>query len=448
MKIKRKVLFLQGPTSTFWRELGQALKANGHDVHKINFHVGDWLYWRSFNASAYFGSIDEWEEYLDNYVEMHGITDILYYADRVPYHVVAARVGKVRGIRTVAIENGYLRPDWLTLELGGMAAHSHFPNDPEAIRRIAATLPEPDFDVRHSHKFSVEAVHEVTYNLSSYFVRWAFPRYHSDKYYNPLVDYVSFLFRLIRSGKEERRASSIVDGLLAGDAPFYVFPLQLQSDYQIRANSTFVHMSQMIEQVVGSFVAKAPQDSKLIFKLHPHDNGYENWPKVVRRVARRFGVDDRVTLIDGGDLNAMLGKAKGCILVNSTAGLHALRKHCPTKVLGIAVFDIPGLTHQGDLDSFWNAPEPVDQDLLDSFLRAMAASIQVKGSFYEPEGRKAAIAEIIDRMERNRINMPGCYVDPPPRLARARAMGVPCAKPEPARPAVQTPASVVPISRM
>lgn len=454
MKTKFNILFLQGPTSSFWRELGASLRSRGHGVFKINVHFGDALYWRSFKSSNYFGPLEEWEDYLDAYVRRNKITHVIYYADRVPYHVVAARVAKARGVRAIAIENGYLRPDWLTFEIDGMAAHSHFPEDPETILAVGSKLPEPDLEVKYSHKFGAEAFHEVSYNLSRYFFRLFFPRYHADRYYDPLVDYVSFLPRLFRSKKEDRKADAVVAQVMQGDDPFFVFTLQLQSDYQIRVNSPYGHMSEMIEEVVSSFVAHAAPNARLVFKLHPHDNGLENWPKVVRATARRYGAEDRVVLIDGGDLNAMLGKAKGCLMVNSTAGLHALRAGCPTKVLGIAVFDIPGLTHRGDLKSFWQTPQPVDAALLDAFLRALAGSIQVKGSFYDPAGRRVAIDEIVGRLESDRVNQPGCFVDPPPRLARARIMGLPCAAPEPVRVdgeaegELQTAPSIVSTARM
>ena len=113
------------------------------------------------------------------------------------------------------------------------------------------------------------------------------------------------------------------------------------------------------------------------------------------------------------------------VLVNSTVGLFSIRALCPTKVLGIAVFDIAGLTHQGSLDEFWTSPEPVDPNLARDLVMAMAATIQVKGSFYDPMGRKAAQAEIVRRLQHDLINQPGAFIAPPPRLAQAGSLGVP-----------------------
>ena len=81
------------------------------------------------------------------------------------------------------------------------------------------------------------------------------------------------------------------------------------------------------------------------------------------------------------------------------------------------MYDIKGLTHQKGLDSFWNDPTPVDTGLLDRYIRALAASIQLKGDFYNRGGRKFAIAEIVSRIVNGTVNCPDAFVEVPPRLA-------------------------------
>jgi capsular polysaccharide export protein len=78
---------------------------------------------------------------------------------------------------------------------------------------------------------------------------------------------------------------------------------------------------------------------------------------------------------------------------------------------------MPGLTHQGGLDSFWAHPAAIDRGLADAFVRAINGTIQIKGSFYDPLGRQAAIAEIVKRIENDAVNEPGAYEETPPRLA-------------------------------
>jgi capsular polysaccharide export protein len=163
-------------------------------------------------------------------------------------------------------------------------------------------------------------------------------------------------------------------------------------------------------------------------RFTPHDNSREAWPRIVAAAAARHGVSLRVDTIDGGDLDGLLAAARGMVTVNSTVGLHAIRVRCPLKVLGIAIYDIPGLTHQGSLDEFWIAPQPIDAQLAAAFVRALAGTIQVKGSFHDPAGRGAAIAEIVRRLETEQVNEPDAFVPHPPRLARARQLGIAAAR--------------------
>ena len=421
----RNVLFLQGPASSFWRELASAFEDEGHTTFKIHVAFGDELWWRRWGAVRYRGRFSKWEAFLDTFVTDNNITDIIYYADRQPYHVIAQLVAKRRNINAVSVENGYLRPDWITLERGGMGAHSHFPCDPQIIRNIGDRAKKPDLTLRYRHTFSTEIANEIFYNSFNYFYRCLYPFFRSGRYYNIFTDYLSGLLHLLTAGRRRRHAESSVDSLIAADTEFFLVALQLQGDFQIRANSPYAHLNAMIEEVIASFSTHANAAAQLVFKVHPHDNGKERWNRTVKRAAARLGAGNRIQLIDGGDLDLLLTKARGCIVVNSTVGLTALRTGCPTKVLGIAVYDMPGLTHQGSLDAFWQCPDNVDANLADAFVRAIAATIQIKGSFFNPTGRHRAIAEIVQRVANGLVNKPDSFVTPPPRLAQAKAIGVP-----------------------
>lgn len=411
------VLFLQGPPSTFWRALADAFEAAGAATHRVNLSLGDQLYWRKRGAINYRGSFKRWPAFLEALIEREGVTDIVYYADQLPYHCVAREVGQRVGVRCHAMEFGYLRPDWITLERDGMGRLSHFPNDPEVIKAIGEMAPEPDMHVLYPHTFGQEAFNEVVYNLTAYFGRPFFPLYRADKYYNAVVDYLPWVVRAMH-----RKAGTPTDLLEKGHVPFYVVALQLQSDYQIRANSPYAHLSEMLEEVIGSFAAHAPADHFLVVKQHPLDNGLERWGKWVDRIARHHQVEKRVIFIEEGNLVALLKRASAAVVVNSTVGLHSLRAHVPTIALGCAVFDVPGLTHQGSLDRFWAEPEPVDDALLQKFLAGIAATIQVKGNFYHQEGRLIAIQEIVRRILAHEVNEPGAFIDPPPRWSSPKAV--------------------------
>ncbi|MGG7519388.1 capsule biosynthesis protein [Allorhizobium undicola] len=414
---EKTVLFLQGPPSVFWSEFAKAFEAQGSKTLRVNFTLGDRLFWRKRGGLNYRGTLTSWPHYLKRLIEKHGVTDIVYYADRLPYHREAARLAATMDVQCHAVEWGYLRPDWITLERGGMGRFSHFPNDPARIREIAAKVEPANLMVQYPHTFDQEAFNEVVYNLLNFFGRPFYPLYTADKYYSALVDYLPWLLKF------GRKAKALPEGFLEDhDQDFFVVALQLQSDYQIRANSPYRHLREMMRQVVSSFARHAPKSSRLVFKQHPLDNGLERWDKVVKALCREFGMEDRVIFIDEGNLHDMLEHAKGVVVVNSTVGLHSLRALKPTIVLGAAVFDMPGLTHQGRLEDFWLRPQPVDPQLISDLVHAMAGTIQVKGDFFNSEGRKAAIDAMVARITEDRVNEPDAFMTPPPRFSSPKGI--------------------------
>lgn len=392
------ILLLQGPPCRFWPALADGLEAAGRRVVHVGFHLGDVAMWRRRGQRLYRGARADWPAWLADLVACERVSDVLYYADCLPYHRAAREVARSLDLRAWAIENGYLRPDWLTMEPEGMGAASRFARDPARLRALAASADPTELTPRYRHGFLSEAVSEVGYHLAMVAGRPLFPHYCDDKWYPPVLDYLSWLRRWGLGGPARRAARDIDRRCAAGGWPFHLLALQLQSDYQIRASSPYACLSEMLEQVVASFAASAPPAQRLVVKLHPMDNGWENWPGRAAGIAARHGVAARVVAIDGGRLDRLLDAASGVITVNSTVGLHALRAGCPTLALGDAVYRVPGLTHGSGLDRFWSAPERPDPSLVRDLCTALASEIQVRGSFYDPAGRRAAIAEITRRL--------------------------------------------------
>lgn len=393
----RRVLMLQGHPSRFWRDLGDGLTAAGIKVHKVHFCLADRVFWQGRRARPYRGRLSDWPDWLERFIVAQGITDILYYADRFPYHIAARSVAERLGIAAWVVEFGYLRPDWLTFERGGMSAHSTFDRSLEALQARAVRAEDPDLVTRYPHAFAIEAVNEVLFGLLSVFGRPFYPRYRSNLTYWPIFDYLSWIPKLICAPRSERHANRIQNRLLAGNSPYYLLPMQIEADYQIRDNSPYAALDDFVNAVMASFAEHASPETRLVIKLHPLDSGLENRAARCRRMARTWGLGDRVDILRGGDLATLLKGARGVVLVNSTVGLHALRLRVPVLACGSAIYDIPGLTHQGSMPAFFTTPEPVDPALLRLFLRALS-TIQIKGSFFHPEGRRAAIAEIVARL--------------------------------------------------
>ncbi|MEO1467675.1 MAG: capsular biosynthesis protein [Pseudomonadota bacterium] len=422
---ERRFLFLQGHPSRFGAELVGELRALGAACHAINLSLGDILFRPGIGAIAYRGRFEDWEPWLARFLDAHAITDIVYYADQRPYHRVARRLARARGIDVFAYEFGYLRPDWITLEKGGLGVFSHFPDRPEEIRRLAAQFDLVRPTGQYRYGFLPEAVGEVAYHLSQTLMPLFFPRYQRDRVYHPLREYLSYLPKLLTRRRRNIRASAAIRRLRRSRHQFHVVALQMQGDYQVRRASHYRSVGTMIEEVIASFAAHADPETHLVIKQHPLENGRVDWAGLIETVAAEHGCAGRVLLIDGGRLDRILDWALGLVTINSTVGLHALAAGRPVKALGIAVYDVPGLTFQGPLDAFWRQGTPPDPALFDDFTKLLMASIQVKGNFFTREGRRLAVRQAAERLMQDGVNGHGAFIDPPPRLARARAAGVP-----------------------
>jgi capsular polysaccharide export protein len=402
---RRTFLFLQGPSSPIFAKIATRLEAYGHTCLRINLNAGDQIFWRRGGAHNYRGSIGNWAAYVEEFIRRHSVSDLVLLGEERPYHQTAVAAARRLGVVVFVVEMGYLRPDWLTLERGGMSSNSHFPADAQQILRAAAGLPEPDWRRRHTQTFLAEAACDLLYNLPNVFLWFLFPGYRRHAIFHPLAEYAGWVRRLAASKRQRKAADRLIGSLSSTDAPYFVYPLQLETDYQLRA----------IGDILQSFSRHAPAATKLAIKVHPLDNSLIPWRRIIARQAAALGISARIIYLDGGNLDLLTEKSAGLVTVNSTAGLHALKQGKPVKVLGRAVFNIAGLTDQQPRDAFWAAPQPPDPDLSTAMFRLMAASIQVRGNFYSVAGTDAGAEAIAERLHRNNVNEPGAFIDPPPR---------------------------------
>ena len=167
----------------------------------------------------------------------------------------------------------------------------------------------------------------------------------------------------------------------------------------MRVHSPFRATHLAIDFVLGSFARHAPPDARLVVKLHPMDSGLVDWSGMVGHVAAEHMVAERVTVLDGGELPKLLERCHAVVTVNSTVGGQALANGLPVIALGKAVYDMPGLTYQGDLDHFWTDAEPPDVDLFDAFRRVLAARCMIPGSFFNETGLRLAVDAAAGRLE-------------------------------------------------
>jgi len=402
---KRSFLFLQGLATPFFVRLAGAVAARGHAVHRINVCGGDFLFWPRLGAVNFRGRFRDWRNFLGEQLAQKGVTDIVLFGDCRPYHRVAVDLARGRGIAVHVFEEGYFRPDWITLERDGTNAFSTLPRDTAALLDDAAREARSDPEVGHkkvSGGFSRRVAWEVLNQLSTMLLSPLYPHYRRHRCAHPLAELGGWLKRLAKR-PVERAYTQRVSRFLAGTAnvppAYYLLPLQLETDFQIRRHSSFRSMKDVMRTVMESFARSAPSDALLVIKLHPLDNGLVNFRKRAARIAARLGLTGRVMVIDGGHLPTLLSGSRGVVVVNSTTGLSAIHHQCPLKVLGRALFDMPGLTFQQSLDQFWTEATAPDLELFRAFRRIVLKRAQINGSFFTAAGTQLAIDGALERLQ-------------------------------------------------
>lgn len=400
----RSFLFLQGPPGPLFYRLGKRLTAQGCLVYRINLSGGDLRDWPDPTAN-FRGRFSEWPVFIDKFLREHRITDLVLFGDCRPYHVSAHGLAAIRGVRTHVLEEGYLRPHWMTLELEGVNARSPLRRDKAWFRQEAKRLPPEPALPPVTSSFRRRARDSYWHYHSVCTGRLRFPHYRSHRSGSIIIEGFGWLRKFALEKVERARAAHVLRGLKG--KRLFVLPLQLSGDYQIRAHSPFPDMHSAASYVIESFASYAPTDAHLVLKAHPLDCSFFGWAKFVDRSARRLGLRGRLHFVDGGNLERIVARSRGLVCVNSTSATLALARDTPVCTIGEAIYDMPGLTHAGHLDTFWTHPTPPEAGLYKDFRRVLVDRCLVRGGL----ASESAVSSLVDGLAERLCAAP--FVDNP-----------------------------------
>lgn len=388
--MRRNFLFLQGCTCPFFNVLGSKLRDRGHSTGRINFNVGDYILWYGGVEWNFRKSADEFSSFIQDVIVQNNFTDVIMLGDTRPIHKAALDVANRLGLITHILEEGYFRPGWLTLERQGINGNSRLPKDAKWYQEVAPHINQEIAYQKVFNSISLLALWEITYHLPNLLNPVLYSGYRTHRPAISGVEFSGWAWRFSKLPFYARRDAAKIEEVVA-KYPFFLFPLQLDGDSQLTYHSSFENIAEAIRTVLLSFADHAPSDSRLIIKNHPLDTGLTDYGRVVRLCSRELDLEDRVVYLETGSLNDLLSHAMGIVTVNSTVGTAALAAGCPVMVLGEAVYDVEGLTFQGDLDAFWSEPQPPDTLLFNDFSKVVIHTTQVNGGFYSKSGCVLAV---------------------------------------------------------
>ncbi len=393
----RRFLLVTLPSGPFGRHLAKKLRRTGADVLRVILNGGDLVSWGPSDSLWPRVPRPLWRSWLDWQLFERSITDLVVFGDTMSFSAEALACARENGVRTWVLENGYNRPDWITLEPNGVNAHSCMPRESRAYRDVDLATPVEEMP----RLGPITPYHTV--NITSYFTGVVlgaplFPTYRYP-YAVPLWPQIFGHIRrycvwLSRQRQWNREALDV----MADSRPFFLACLQREGDSQLIEHSDLKTNGAFMTQVIANFAKAAPRDHRLVFKNHPLDPGVEDLAARCRDIARKAKVADRVMFLEGGVFAQLARASKGLVAVNSTAAYAALGFGVPVKLLGRAVFDVGGLTDPRPLEHFWHAPAAPDPDLFARFRRRLSERTQVHGSFHNPRHLRGTAERLVERM--------------------------------------------------
>jgi capsular polysaccharide export protein len=338
----KKILLLQGPHGPFFNRVASALLAAGAlTVEKINFNGGDAFYYPS-GAHAYTGGSHEWPAYLDAFLKQNDINCIFVFGDCRSIHTAARDAANAKGVQYWVFEEGYIRPNFITLEQHGVNAHSHLPThradyDEWPHAKLPEEMPVPK-------SFGLAAKYAMGYFTAASLAWPMFWRYQHHRNLT-MLDGLRWVRSYIRKAHFRAKEVADTDGLQPnGTRKYFLMALQVGMDAQVVVHSPYESVADFIVDAVESFVKHAPNDVVLLIKHHPMDRGYSDYTKLIQELKQTYDLQDRLRYIHDQHLPTLLKNAEGVVTINSTVGLSALFHGTPVITMGEAIYNMEGLT--------------------------------------------------------------------------------------------------------
>jgi capsular polysaccharide export protein len=393
------IMLLQGPVGPFFRELQQQLTNRDLEVIKINFNGGDWMFSSRSSALNFKGTPAEWSAWLDAFIAQRRPAAIVLFGDSRPYHIEALLIASQQHIAVWCLEEGYIRPNFITCERNGNNARSPIKLSPPepAHRQI-----EADLTVKNS--FGAMAKYAAFHAIAQSVVAARF-RGNVCHRQRPIdMECARWALNGFRKLAFYRANRAVLDSILSHRMrDYYVVALQVHDDLNLLRNGNGWTMQRLIDETARSFAHHAPRNHQLLFKVHPLDRGHLSYRKLVAGAARAYGCESRIRVVDDCPIGPMIRHSDGVITVNSTSGLIALQNGKPLLVLGNAVYSSAALktlpaTGPPALHSFWRQAGIACADDVLAFFASMRSQSLIKGGFYSASARAEAILGVADKI--------------------------------------------------
>ena len=377
----KNILFLQGPMGNFFKKVDKLFQKNGAKTYKIGFNAGDSFFSNHSNYIAFRDKKEDFASFIDFFLKNKKIDKIFLFGDCRFYQSVAIAIAKKLDIEVFVFEEGYIRPNYITMEKFGVNAYSSLSKERAFYEKYPLKEECKPKDT-HQSKFLMVTSATLYYFIANLF-HFRYPHYEHHRDFSAVKEFfygVRSVYRKLNYPLYEKKYLPLIENELSNR--YFFVPLQTYNDFQILQHSGYRSVEKFIIEVIESFATHTKNDF-LIFKHHPVDRGRKDYKEFIMTQAMDYDIQSRVIVLYDTYLPTLLQNAKGTVTINSTVGLSSLYHGTPTITLGNALYDIEGLTAKGmKLEEFWKKQVSPDMKLLKKYRAYLIRNTQLNGSFY------------------------------------------------------------------
>jgi capsular polysaccharide export protein len=381
-------LFIGAPFGPFFRRLVKEIEAAGGEALRTVCEGGEYFETPNHCRIIYRRHDGDWKRFVRGVMRRKKVDAVITFNDTLPRNRAALEVAEELGLHSFVLENGYLRPHWVTLERDGVNGFSRLPRDPDVYLQANQAAAEPPDNRQFPAGLRPHVIHTIFHFLAAIAFKPALgfdARYYGDSVYRQGLGYVrEYLWRLAH---DESAVLARALELAGAGRKVFLALLQKPGDAQLVVHSRHGGNAAFVDELISSFAADAPADAILVVKQHPLDYGVERTPARVAALIERHNLADRVFFLRKTSIDKIMARSHAVLTINSTAGLAAIIEEKPVLCVGRAFYNIPGLTSASPLARFWREATPPSRELVKGFVAFLKSTSQFNGGFHTPEGR-------------------------------------------------------------
>ena len=377
------ILLIQGKMGSFFSRFSSFLQKMGITVSKINLNAGDAYFYRhTQRVYNYQDTLGNFDDFISRLICEEKIDAVVCFGDCRPHHAIAGHVCRRAGVDFFVFEEGYLRPDYITLQKDGINGNSQL--DFSQIAQLQYANDQPLFT---DNRFYRMCYATIIYYVMARWHQKEFPHYTHYRGMTAWQEALTWIKAPFIKAKGyfpdkqlERRLTTELS------ERYFLVSLQVYNDSQITFHSDYADIVDFIDEVMTSFATylKSHPDKNhhLVLKHHPLDRAHRQYGALIQALAKNLSIDGRVHYGCDMHLPSLIRHSLGMVTINSTTGLQSIYHRKPTKVMGRAIYDVEKLTDQQSLDEFWQHPIAPDHEYYLQFREYLIEQTQLNGSFY------------------------------------------------------------------